>query len=307
MKLLDDKRLWPLGGRFPDALGKAAISSASRDGLWYSAQLYRSGAESAPMGNSTLIIIAYGLAAASANLLGGLLVSSRKLAQATLRYLIALGAGFMLAAVFLKMIPETLEQWPGSPLVPMVWLLAGYLLIQFVEHTVAPHFHFGEETHEEAMLEHHAAMAGVSALMVHTFFDGVSIAVASLVSAELGFLIFIAILLHKLPEGFTVASMMLAAGKSHRSAITSALLVGLATLVGVALVLLFEKTAIYSRPLSAHMLPLSAGVTLYVAASDLIPEVNTREGGVKTSVMVFAGVALLYLTELVMKVLHFAH
>lgn len=259
------------------------------------------------MGRTTLIIIGYGLAAAAANLVGGLLVSSRKLGQAALRYLIALGAGFMLAAVFLKIIPETIEQWSGSALVPMIWLLAGYLLIQFVEHTVAPHFHFGEETHEEAMLEHHAAMAGVSALMVHTFFDGVSIAVASLVSQQLGVLIFIAILLHKVPEGFTVASMMLAAGRSHRSATISALLVGLATLVGVALVVLFENTAVYSRPLSAHVLPLSAGVTLYVAASDLIPEVNTREGGVKTSVMVFAGVALLYLTELVMKALKFGH
>ena len=259
------------------------------------------------MGRTTFIIIVYGLAAAGANLLGGILVSSRKFGQATLRYLIALGAGFMLAAVFLKIVPETIEQWPSSPLVPMTWLLAGYLLIQFVEHTIAPHFHFGEETHEEAMLEHNAAMAGVSALMVHTFFDGVSIAVASLVSPQLGVLIFIAILLHKVPEGFTVASMMLAAGRSHRSARISALMVGLATLVGVALVLVFENTAIYSRPLSAHVLPLSAGVTLYVAASDLIPEVNTREGGMMTSLMVFAGVALLYLTELVMETLKIGH
>jgi zinc and cadmium transporter len=256
---------------------------------------------------TTLVIIVYGLAAAAANLLGGLLVSARKLGQTALRYLIALGAGFMLAAVFLKIIPETIEQWSGAALVPMIWLLVGYLLIQFVEHTVAPHFHFGEETHEEAMLGRHAAMTGLSALMVHTFFDGVSIAVASLVSPQLGVLIFIAILLHKLPEGFTVASMMLAAGRSHRSATLSALLVGLATLVGVALVLMFENTAVYSRPLSAHVLPLSAGVTLYVAASDLIPEVNTREGGVKTSLMVFAGVALLYLTETAMEALHFGH
>lgn len=259
------------------------------------------------MSRTTLIIICYGFAAAAANLLGGLLVSSHRLGQAALRYLIALGAGFMLAAVFLKMIPEAIKQWSGAPLVPMMWLLAGYLLIQFVEHTVAPHFHFGEETHEEAMLKQHAAMAGVSALMVHTFFDGVSIAVASLVSHQLGVLIFIAILLHKVPEGFTVASMMLAAGRSHRSAKISALLVGLATLVGVTLVLMFEETAVYSRPLSAHVLPLSAGVTLYVAASDLIPEVNNREGGVKTSAMVFAGVALLYLTELVMEALQFGH
>ncbi|MFY9554521.1 MAG: ZIP family metal transporter [Blastocatellia bacterium] len=258
-------------------------------------------------GRTTLIIIGYGFAAAAANVLGGVLVSSRRLGQAALRYLIALGAGFMLAAVFLKIIPESIEQWSGSALEPMIWLLCGYLLIQFVEHTVAPHFHFGEEIHEEAMLKHHAAMAGVSALMVHTFFDGVSIAVASLVSPQLGVLIFIAILLHKLPEGFTVASMMLAAGRSHRSATTSSLMVGLATLAGVALVVLFENTAVYSRPLSAHVLPLSAGVTLYVAASDLIPEVNTREGGMKTSMMVFAGVALLYLAELVLEALRFGH
>src|SRR5215475_6630432 len=158
------------------------------------------------MSNSTPVIVAYGLAAAFANLLGGMLVSSRRLGQSALRYLIALGAGFMLAAVFIKIVPETVHQWSGEVLLPMLWLLTGYLLIQFVEHTIAPHFHFGAETHEEAMLKHHAAIAGVSALMVHTFFDGVSIAVASVVNSQLGALVFVAILLHKLPEGFTVAS-----------------------------------------------------------------------------------------------------
>src|SRR6185369_11347607 len=194
------------------------------------------------MDKTALFIAAYGLAAATANFLGGFLVSSRRLGQVALRYLIALGAGFMLAAVFIKLIPESMEQWPASERVfPMLWVLVGYMLIQFVEHTVAPHFHFGEEIHEEAMLGRHVATAGLSALMVHTFFDGVSIAVASLVSAQLGVLIFIAILLHKVPEGFTVASMMLAAGRSHRSATLSALMVGLATLVGVALVVMFEN------------------------------------------------------------------
>ena len=252
------------------------------------------------MGRGALFIIGYGLAAALANFLGGLLVSSRRLGQATLRYLIALGAGFMLAAVFLKIIPESINQWSGKAIEPMMWLLGGYLLIQLVEHTVAPHFHFGEETHEEAMLAHHAAMAGVGALTVHAFFDGVSIGVASLVSRELGVLVFIAILLHKVPEGFTVASMMLAAGRSRRSASLSALLIGVATVAGVALVLLFKDFAASSHPLSFYVLPLSAGVTLYVAASDLIPEVNRREGGIRISLMVFAGVALMYVTEVIL-------
>ncbi len=238
--------------------------------------------------------------AAAGNLVGGLLVSSRRIGQTTLRYLIALGAGFMLAAVFLKMVPESLDLWPGEPIPPMTWLLAGYMLIQLVEHTVAPHFHFGEETHEEAMLAQHAALAGVSALMVHAFFDGVSIAVASLVSVELGALVFVAILLHKLPEGFTVASMMLAAGRGEASARQAAMIVGAATMTGALLVIAFKDVAVYSRPLSAHMLPFAAGVTLYVAASDLIPEVNTRGGGARISLAVFAGVALLYITEMLL-------
>jgi zinc transporter ZupT len=259
------------------------------------------------MDKTALFIAAYGLAAAAANFLGGFLVSSRRLGHTALRYLIALGAGFMLAAVFIKLIPESMEQWQGEKVFPMLWVLGGYMLIQFVEHTLAPHFHFGEETHEEAMLRHHAALAGVAALLVHTFFDGVSIAVASLVDVQLGVLVFLAILLHKLPEGFTVASMMLAAGRSRKAARLAALAVGMATFIGVALVLAFRHVAVASLPLSAHVLPLSAGVTLYVAASDLIPEVNTREGGVRTSLMVFAGVALLYLIELLLEALHLGH
>src|SRR5690349_14105104 len=259
------------------------------------------------MDKTALFIAAYGLAAAAANFLGGFLVASRRLGQVALRYLIALGAGFMLATVFIKLIPESMEQWHGEKVFPMLWVLAGYMLIQFVEHTLAPHFHFGEETHEEAMLRHHAALAGVGALLVHTFFDGVSIAVASLVNVQLGVLVFLAILLHKLPEGFTVASMMLAAGRSRKAARLAALTVGMATFIGVALVLAFRHVAVASLPLSAHVLPLSAGVTLYVAASDLIPEVNTREGGVRTSLMVFAGVAMLYVIELLLEALHLGH
>jgi zinc transporter ZupT len=252
------------------------------------------------MDKGALITVGYGLAAASANFIGGFLVSSRRMGQATLRYLIALGAGFMLATVFLKILPESIGQWSGDPFVPTVWLLGGYLLIQLVEHTVAPHFHFGEETHEEAMLAQHAALAGVVALVVHAFLDGVSIAVASLVSHELGALVFVAILLHKLPEGFTVASMMIAAGRGQRRANQAALLVGFATLCGVGLVLAVSDFVVYSRPLTVYVLPLSAGVTLYVAASDLIPEVNKRQGGVRISLMVFAGVALLYVAETVL-------
>ena len=104
-------------------------------------------------------ILLFGLLAAGANVLGGpVLVKSgaHRYGERFLKYLVALGAGFMLAAIFIEILPETVGIWTSvSPNVPaseavglaMALLLAGYLSIQFFEHTLAPHFHFGAETH----------------------------------------------------------------------------------------------------------------------------------------------------------------
>src|SRR4029079_7575774 len=116
-------------------------------------------------------------------------------------------------------------------------------------------------------------------LAIHTFFDGVAIASGILVSVELGVLIFFAILLHKIPEGFTVASIALASGRGKRGAITSSLVLAAATLVGVLGMQSFQDGLPYA-------LPVSTGVTLYVAASDLMPEVN-EERGIRMALSVF--------------------
>lgn len=250
-------------------------------------------------------LLVFGLIAAGANLLGGFVLiksGAQRFGERSLKYLVALGAGFMLAAIFLEIVPETVRIWTEgqsgaeaaeSVLGAMTLLLAGYLLIQLFEHTIAPHFHFGAETHPESFMRPSAAYAAVGGLWIHTFFDGVSIAAAFLVDFEVGLLVFIAILLHKMPEGFTVASIMLATGRSPRAALMATLAIGAATLAGVITVALLD-----SRMSSAvgYALPFSAGVTLYVAASDLIPEVNHKEERNPTvSIVVFGGVALFYL------------
>jgi zinc transporter ZupT len=138
-----------------------------------------------------------------------------------------------------------------------------------------------------------AAYAAVGGLWIHTFFDGVSIASAFLIDFRVGFLVFIAILLHKMPEGFTVASIMLASGRSARKALLATAAIGAATLAGVIAVVAFNARV---HSAVAYALPFSAGVTLYVAASDLIPEVNHKEERNPTvSIVVFVGVALFYL------------
>jgi zinc transporter ZupT len=250
-------------------------------------------------------LVLFGAVAALANVLGGMLLASSGLHRSHehfLKYLVALGAGFMLAAIFIEILPETIAIWTGGSSIgnrgqsvvgAMALLLGGYLLLQLFEHTLAPHFHFGAETHPESVIGPTAAYTAIGGLVIHTFFDGVSIAAAFLVSFQVGILVFIAILLHKVPEGFTVASIMLASGRSSRKAIVATLAIAATTLAGVLSVALLRtrvETAV------AYALPFSAGVTLYVAASDLIPEVNRKEErNPMVSVVVFGGVALFYL------------
>lgn len=227
-----------------------------------------------------------GGAAAAANVLGGLIVVSHKhWNEAFLKYFIALGAGFMLAATFLRMLPESFAQNPNAP----VLILAGYFLVHFFEHTVAPHFHFGEEIHGDLMVNRSVGISALVGLSTHTFFDGVSIASGFLVSVPLGLLIFFAIVLHKVPEGFTVASIALASGYGKRKALLAAGILAASTLGGVV------GTHLLSGAV-ALALPLSTGVTLYVAASDLMPEVN-EDRGIRMALVVFLGVALFFTTE----------
>lgn len=234
--------------------------------------------------------ILLGLAAAAANALGGAVIVQKDWDQRYLRYFIAVGAGFMLSTSLLEMLPESIRvSGPSAPLL----LLVGYFIVHFFEHTVTSHFHFGEETHKEEFSDGHRVYSVIFGLVIHTFFDGIAIASGFLVSSWLGWVISLAVLLHKIPEGFTASSIMLAGGHSKRVAWLASALLGFATFLGVLTV------TVFTRSLPAG-LPLSAGVTLYVAASDLIPEVN-REPGTLVALAVFAGVGMFLLLQ------HFFH
>jgi len=223
-----------------------------------------------------------GLVAAGGNLLGGYFVVYRQWPRRYLQYFLALGAGYMLSVAFVEVIPESIRLAGEQAL---FFVLIGFFLIHLFEHTIVPHFHFGEETHTEEMQHHHARNTVLLGLAIHTFFDGVAIAAGFLVSTWLGMVIFLAVFLHKLPEGFTVASVVLASGQGKRRAVQAAGLLGAATLAGVLLTSQLQGQLKYA-------LPLSGGVTLYVAATDLLPEVN-REPDWRMALLVFVGVATL--------------
>jgi zinc transporter ZupT len=221
-----------------------------------------------------------GAIAALADIAGGLVLVRARGVERYLRYFVALGAGFLMATALLEMAPESLRlnaKW-GPAL-----LMAGYCAVHLLEHTINAHFHFGEETHAGEFVSGHTSYSVLGGLSVHALFDGVAIGSGFVISSWLGWLIFFAILLHKAPEGFTMASVMMASGRSRATAFYSAVALACATVAGVLFIQLAPRWVYVG-------LPVSAGVALYVAATDLVPEVN-REPGIHMALVFFAGVA----------------
>jgi ZIP family zinc transporter/zinc and cadmium transporter len=231
--------------------------------------------------------LGYAVAAALGNLVGAIAVV-RHLRRG-LRLIdgcLAFGAGFMLAVTVLGVLPEVFD---GSTLAPLCVLL-GYFAVHLAQHVFTTHFHFGEETHRVSSAAGQSALLG---LTLHTFFDGVAIASGFMVSGRLGILLFLAVLLHKLPEGVTIASVLVAGGHSRRRAVGGAVVIAAATILGF---LLTEQV----RPLAQYGLALSAGVTLYVAASNLVPEFQGKRGWL-TALAFFGGGVGFFVTERILQ------
>ena len=225
--------------------------------------------------------LAYGVAAALANVLGAVAVTSR--ATWSLRAvdtLLSFAAGFLITVSLVDLFPKSIEV--AGPLAPAVALLS-FVLVHLTQHVIGRHFHFGEETHSVSELVSMSALVG---LLMHTFVDGVAVASSLRVSTSLGVLVFIAVLLHKFPEGLAISSLFLASGARRRTAILAASALGLSTIAGVLLTDHLELLRQYG-------LAVSAGVTIYVGASNLVPELQDRRG-LKIPVSFVAGCGLYF-------------
>ncbi len=230
----------------------------------------------------TTLVLLLGLAAALGDLVGGAVVAApRSIGDRTLKLLMALGAGNLLGVCLIELVPESIHQVGDAA--PGV-ILAGYLLIHFFEHVFSPHLHFGEETHEEAAVTARLRSTAILGLSLHAFMDGVAISSAFLSSPALGVIVFAAIMLHKLPEGFTIASVMKATGAGRRGTMGAAAVLSVATFTGVA------ATGVVSG-YSGYALALATGSVLYVGATDLMSEAN-KEFGLLNPLMVMVGIAM---------------
>jgi ZIP family zinc transporter/zinc and cadmium transporter len=227
------------------------------------------------------------LITSAANILGGVLITLKKnWTRTALNGFMALGAGFLLAISITELLPESLAESASN----VYYVLAGFITVYLFQHLFSRHFHFGEETHHGH--DHGSRFGVMLGMLTHTFFDGVAIASGFEVDVSVGALVFFAVLLHKIPDGVTIASITLARNGSRKMALLSSVYLGLSTLAGALTVILLGELA-HMEGLIGIALGFSAGVFIYVGATDLLPVVNATEER-KNSLFVILGI-LVYL------------
>ena len=197
------------------------------------------------------------------SLLGGFLPLLRALSQRALALLLSFSAGVLLGAVFFHMLPEigkVLSDTIGWP------ILAGFLLIFVMERFVFVHA-CGE--HEWDI--HHMGIPAFLGISLHSLLDGVALG-AGLLLPELGPVVLLAVIIHKMPDSLSISSILLAAGWERRKVALLNVLFSLTTPTGALLTFWFFRDLTPQN--IAIALGISAGTFLAIATSDILPQIH---------------------------------
>ncbi len=201
----------------------------------------------------------------SFSLIGAIgLVIKRDWLGRSLFFVVAFAAGALLGDAFFHLIPEIAESPRGFDVTASTALLAGVLTLFMLE-KVRHHAHF---PHEEVL--HPVAITNLVGDGLHNFVDGAIVAGSFAVSTELGMATTIAVALHEIPQEFGDFGILLHAGLSPRRALALNFLSAAAAVLGALAVLILVPVELIERML----VPFSAGSFIYIASTDLLPDLH---------------------------------
>ncbi len=209
-----------------------------------------------------LEILAATLFVSALSLIGIILVVSKSVNK-YLSLMVSFAAGALLAVAFLDILPEALELNPGALSVALVGIIAFFVL----EKILFWHHHHSK-IHRRPLTTLNLVADGI-----HNFLDGTIIAAAFIQNFELGLTTTIAVAAHEIPQEFGDYSVLIFGGMTHKKALFYNLLSALTAVVGALVMFYFSATVPW---LSAFMLPFAAGGLIYIAGTDLIPELKKQ-------------------------------
>ncbi len=226
----------------------------------------------------------------SISLLGGALIfTTKKRRQFAIALAMPFGAGALLAAAFFDLLPEAFELGDARQL--LLWALGGFLLFFMLERGASWfHRHHGHDNQDEQRHESQRRLI-IFGDMVHNAIDGVAIGAAFVVSPALGFVTTLAVSAHEIPKELGTFALLLSRGWKDKKVLLANVATAVATVVTAVTVYLLG--AEYQLPI-APVLALTAGFFIYIAASDIIPDIHEQphKRGMQQAATLLVGVAL---------------
>lgn len=236
-----------------------------------------------------MIVFLLTILASLAALIGGYTaVRTRK----QIHLAMALTAGLVLGLVAFDLLPEIFESAAHNNLDPvwaMVMFAGGFLLFHTVERVILVHEHaesdYGPHTHPKLGMARAIALAG------HSFFDGLSIGVAFQVSPAVGGAVALAVIGHRFADGFDTANFMLLHKNSMDHIKKFMAVVVLMPIAGGLVSLLYS----FSEGALVLYLGLFAGILMYIAASNILPQAHGHAPSYKTIWLTILGAVFMFI------------
>ncbi|OGG55305.1 hypothetical protein A3D62_01640 [Candidatus Kaiserbacteria bacterium RIFCSPHIGHO2_02_FULL_49_11] len=228
------------------------------------------------------------------SLIGALTISfSKTFLERSLFFLVSLAVGALFGDAIIHLIPEAFESFDSGAYAAL-FIIVGFFIFFILEKFLHWHHHHGgSHTHEVSSVHPLGRIVLVSDGM-HNFLDGMIVAAAYLVSVEVGIATTIAIILHEVPQEIGDFGILIHAGYTRARALFVNFLSALAAILGAVVVFLFGEM---SASVTPALVAMAAGSFLYIAGSDLVPELH-KISGIKNSILQFAaimiGVALMF-------------
>lgn len=208
------------------------------------------------------------------------LVGREALLRRGLIFLIAFAAGALLGDTFLHILPQISESAAGFDVGTSLAILAG--VVSFFSLEKFLHWHHAHIPHEEVL--HPIAVTNLVGDGLHNFIDGGIVAAAFLASTEVGIATAVAVALHEIPQELGDFGILVHAGMKPKRALALNFVSALASLAGAVLVILTADVG----SIEDLLLPFTAGAFVYIAGTDLIPELH-KEPEVKRSLVQLSG------------------
>lgn len=253
--------------------------------------LFKNSYKGKNMNTFLLMILAIVIGSAISLIGGALIFLTKKRRSEAILIALPFGAGALLAAAFFDLLPEAFELGEVRSL--LIWTLIGFTIF-FVLERVSPWFHSHHE-HGTSNGERQGMLL-MAGDLAHNMIDGIAIGAAFLVNPVTGVITTIAVSAHEIPKELGTFGILLSRGWKDKKVLLANIATAIGTIIAASFVFLLGNSVHLPE---AELLAITAGFFIYVAASDIIPDIHeqprsvgTLQAAVLVAGMVFVGAAI---------------